>query len=250
MITHSLYRVQLPFFPAPGPVMNSRNHASRLIFLLLFITGLLAATACEPAHIIEATPERNEQPGQSAPAEETDKTLPLRKKSQLKRVQPGARQQQIMRSIKQQAERSPKCPMAVRGTHPTAVRLDGAGAIDFITDGDVAELRRQVQKKVIIHQDNHIEPGQMPALNAAMLEKMSPAQRKQVEKQNEIKRLMGTSMVVGEEIDGGMRVKLTPGDPAEMDALFVVIQDHADGLEAAGPICPGAKQRGHVPQQK
>lgn len=133
-----------------------------------------------------------------------------------------------------------RCPMEVPGTAPSAVLLDDGAAIDFVTSiaANVAELRRQVARKVRVHQEHHREPDQVEPLDEARLARMPEAERERTRHRWNHRRLIGTSTVTGEEIDGGMRVKLVPADPAELDALFGAVRETNDELVAFGPRCP------------
>ncbi len=138
------------------------------------------------------------------------------------------------------ARPEPRCPMEVPGTSPRAVRLADGAAIDFVTgDGsEVEELRRQVTRKVHVHQEHHREPSEVEPLDEAMLARMSEVDRERMRHRWNRRRLIGTSTVTGEAIEGGMRVKLVPADPAELDALYGSVEETTRDLIAFGARCP------------
>ncbi len=189
---------------------------SRLVVALLLLSGCEPKPAGEPgrAAVVAEASRAHAAPSMAAPSAEA----------------PSAAAPSVD---------APRCPMAVAGTTPRAVRLDGAAAIDFVTThGDVAELRRQVEKKVKVHQAHHVEPGTLPPLDPEQLASMSPAQRRAAEQRWDHRRLIATATVEGEALEQGMRVKLTPAEPRELGALYAVAQHITQKLLDFGPRCP------------
>ncbi len=104
------------------------------------------------------------------------------------------------------------CPMQVPGTTVTAADVEGGVALSFTTStGDVADLRQRVRRMAEMHSQMHGrmhgQGGMMPAATTSV-----------------------------EDITGGARVILRPGDPAQLEAL----REHArmQAARTAQGECP------------
>lgn len=136
------------------------------------------------------------------------------------------------------------CPMQVEGTTRQLVKLDDAVAMEFTTTSDVSELRRRVERMAQMHERMHGEDGHM---HGHMHGKMQHGERHEemTEEMTEEKRQMHRQMmqrmadvtVETEEIEGGMRVKFTPDDAAQVDELHQMMEQHTHMMDEEGH-CP------------
>lgn len=134
------------------------------------------------------------------------------------------------------------CPMAVPGTQPKTVRLEGVAAIDFFTDQtepeNVALLRAQVKDKIGVHQRGHKRPEEIPPLNEEALAALPEPVQQIHRKRWQHRRLISTATVTGAEIPHGWRVELRPADPTEYEALYQEVDFVTQQLIKFGPRCP------------
>jgi hypothetical protein len=140
-----------------------------------------------------------------------------------------------------------KCPMEVLGTTVRVADLPGAVAIDFVTSGDVAEVRRRAARMAEMHNQHAASgPGMMHGammmggaggpgmMHGAMM--MGGAGGPGM--------MHGAMMMAGmppsearmEELPDGARLVLTPKDPKDLDALRQHANMHA--MHAGPGSCP------------
>lgn len=140
------------------------------------------------------------------------------------------------------------CPMRVEGTTPEAVKLEGAVAIDFKTTGDVAELRQRGQKMAKMHAKMHNRKNEkkhskkhadQKGRHHQMRERHDGKHAEQREMHQQMMQLMSGATVESEAIEGGMRMKFTPSDPAQIDTLYKALQTHVEMVKERGG-CPMA----------
>lgn len=120
------------------------------------------------------------------------------------------------------------CPMQVEGTTRELTKLDDAVAMEFTTTGDVDALRERVQKmadmraKKMQGKQGKMKHGEMHGKK--MHGEMSDEQRQM---RAQMMQMMSDVTVETEEIDAGMRLKFTPNDAAQTDALYGMMQKHS-----------------------
>ncbi|TXD37001.1 hypothetical protein FRC98_09675 [Lujinxingia vulgaris] len=133
------------------------------------------------------------------------------------------------------------CPMQVEGTTREIVRLDNAVAMDFTTTGDVEELRARVEKMPEHHAKMHGEDGQMPRGHGHHGQGGQMRHEQMSEEHQEMRRQMMEMMadvtLATEPIENGMRLTFTPADASQVDALYQMMQSHAQMMEQEGQ-CP------------
>ena len=120
------------------------------------------------------------------------------------------------------------CPMEVEGTKADIKKMDGAVAMDFTTDGDVGELRKRIQNMADMHNKHHggMKKGKMKG-----------------KKHGKMKMMMAKSSAVTEEIEGGMRMKVTPEKAENLDKLHKHMKQHHEKI-AEGKGCPMKMMKG------
>jgi hypothetical protein len=123
------------------------------------------------------------------------------------------------------------CPMGVPGAKVAAVDVGEGAALAFSigSDGDVAELRRQVKAMGEKHNRHHAEGGRMmgdrDSGGAMMKGEMT----------------MPAASATVEEVPAGARLVLLPKDPATLDALRGHLKMMAGRLTHNG--CPSMEPR-------
>ena len=128
---------------------------------------------------------------------------------------------------------SEMCPEKVPGTTARAEDVDGGAALSFTTTGDVAEVRRRVQRMAEMHNQHHGDGKSSMGGSMGMMGEMMPP-----------------SQARAEDVDGGARLILTPEKPADLAAVREKVHQHAAMM--AGGQCPmmshGAKTEAPAPK--
>lgn len=201
---------------------------------------------------------------------QTDASAQTTEQSQNVEVSDAAAPEDAQASATQDMQANPKharmkeiCPMQVEGTTRAVTKLDDAVAMDFTTtSGDVDELRARVQKMSQMHGQMHgnmhaemkdahgKQPAEMKGKHAKMRAEMKGEQGKmnhgmkhgemteeQRQMHKQMKQLMADVTVSTEELDAGMRLKLTPKDATQVDALYAMMQKRSEMMGEHGQ-CP------------
>jgi hypothetical protein len=149
----------------------------------------------------------------------------------------------------QHEDMSETCPMKVAGTTAAAEEPDGAAALVFTTTGDVGELRRRVAKMAAMHgmhEDGDMHSDDKGGMHQGGMHKDGKMMK------------MPAATATTEEIAGGMRVVLTPKDPAALAEVRAHAKMMAEKMQ--GGECPmmdksdtppadeGAEHDGHHPE--
>lgn len=206
------------------------------VFVLLFIGSLLFASACSTS-------------GQTKTSDEQAAKELSQVQAQPAQAQRGADQthhpdgqmggqmgsQHAQMSANRQKMMEQNCPMQVSGTTTKAVKLDGAVGLDFTTTGDVDELRQRVGRMAQMHQQHRGQMmkgqhGQMMKGQQGHMMKGQDGQMMQGQR-GEMMQMMANTTTATEEIQGGMRLKLTPKDASELEPLHQMMQKHAQMMD-------------------
>ena len=144
--------------------------------------------------------------------------------------------------------------MAVPGTTVSAVDLDGAVALEFVTTGDVAELQRRVAHMADKHAQHASGGTGSPMQGGGMPDGGSMPQDKAPMDHG----MMGGGMMGGGMMGGGMmnataraepiprgaRLVLTPKTPEGLETLRQHVHEHA--AQAASGRCPMMAMHQHT----
>jgi hypothetical protein len=107
-----------------------------------------------------------------------------------------------------------QCPMEVMGTTVRTADVPGAIAVDFVTTGDVAEVRRRVARMAEMH-NHRAESGAGPMDGGMMMGGAGGSGTMH----GGMTGMMPPSQARVEEFPDGARLVLTPTDPKDLDAL-------------------------------
>ncbi|TDP63647.1 hypothetical protein DFR33_110105 [Bradymonas sediminis] len=200
----------------------------RNLLALMSMTLLLGASACSTTE-----------------SAQTDAAPEVAQQSQDLEMAPKDDQAEAAHEMKagdKHAKMKEICPMQVEGTTRELSKLDDAVAMDFTTTGDVDELRARVEKMSQMHGKMHGEGGDMH--HGKMHGEMKHGEMKhgemteeQREMREQMKQMMSDVTVSTEELDSGMRLKLTPADAAQVDALYGMMQKRSEAMGEHGQ-CP------------
>lgn len=199
----------------------------RNLLALMSMTLLLGASACSTTESAqtEAASETAQQSQDLEMAAEADQ----------------AEAAHEMQPRDKHAKMKEICPMQVEGTTRELTKLDDAVAMDFTTTGDVDELRARVEKMSQMHGKMHADSGDMhhgKKMHADGGEmKHGEMTEEQREMREQMKQMMSDVTVSTEELDSGMRLKLTPTDAAQVDALYGMMQKRSEAMGEHGQ-CP------------
>ena len=114
------------------------------------------------------------------------------------------------------------CPMRVPGTQVSTTETPDGVAIVFTTSGDVAELRARARKMASMHEHMMSGGGEMDSGGMMGSGKMMMT--------------MVPSKARAEDIDGGVRIVITPNDPAQLAALRDHVRRHVEQMKSGE--CP------------
>lgn len=149
--------------------------------------------------------------------------------------------------------------MAVEGTQVDLEKRDDTVAVDFTTTGDVDQLREHVGQMAQMHsQQRGRHRGRMPHGQGRMPhgrgmmdagDAGGPMQRRGMMDAGDAGRPMRPGMMMRdadirtEEIEGGMRIIMTPRDPDQLDKLYQHMQQQMQRMEQMGD-CPMRQMMG------
>jgi hypothetical protein len=128
------------------------------------------------------------------------------------------------------------CPMNVEGTTRSIEKLDGAIAVNFTTTGDVEKLRKRVSKMAKMHNkhsEKHAKKHRKKAEHAKHGKKGKHAKKgkkgehaKKGHGHHKKMKMMANTTAEAEEIDGGMRLKLSSDDADQLEKIHQKMQEH------------------------
>jgi len=199
--------------------MRVRNMSIGIVAFALF-----AVSACSTSSSSQKSDEtRTDKQAQTA--EDEGET------SQKEQAQEGSNES----SEAAKSKKAAMCPMKVDGVETNVEKLDDAVAIDFTTgEGDVGALRKRVRKMA----DWHNNRGGM---NKDQHGKKKGA--KKGKKKGKMKKLLASSTADTEEIDGGIRMTVTPDNSDHLDKLHNHMSQHSE-MMATGKGCPMKMMKG------
>ena len=223
--------------------MHLRHHIS----VLVATTVLVGLTACSTSKEAESG-EQAATTQQAQTAQQADEQADeLADEQQTEEADTPADKQQMMMQA---------CPMQLEGTTRKLVKLDDAVAMDFTTTGDVDALRQRVEKMGQMHTDGGMH-GQMHGEKGRMKHgqmhgekgRMKPGQMTEEQRQRhqQMMQMMSDVTVETEEIEGGMRMKMTPEEPEQVDRLYQMMQQQTQMMEKQGQQCPMMQMMGGGP---